>query len=93
MSFNGRVYGIFLSRRFDRSLGVSSIPFKMCTYSCVYCQLGRTTNFTVEGQMFFPLKVFEEELKGFVKKHRDDFDMVSIFGEGVNPLFTLPSIP
>lgn len=88
MSSNSRVYGIVPSKRLGRSLGVSPIPFKTCTYSCVYCQLGRTTNFTVKRQTFFPLKVFEEELKGFVKRHRYDFDVVSIVGEGEPTLYT-----
>ena len=37
------VYGPVPSRRLGRSLGVDLVPFKTCTYDCVYCQLGRTT--------------------------------------------------
>ena len=40
------VYGPVPSRRLGRSLGVDLIPFKTCTYDCVYCQLGRTTHKT-----------------------------------------------
>ncbi|MGW8179340.1 MAG: radical SAM protein, partial [bacterium] len=35
-------FGPIPSRRLGRSLGVNSIPPKICTYSCIYCQLGRT---------------------------------------------------
>jgi wyosine [tRNA(Phe)-imidazoG37] synthetase (radical SAM superfamily) len=35
-------YGPVPSRRLGRSLGINNIPPKTCTYSCVYCQLGRT---------------------------------------------------
>ena len=42
------VFGPALSRRLGRSLGVDVLPFKTCTYDCVYCQLGRTTDRTVE---------------------------------------------
>ena len=35
-------FGPVPSRRLGRSLGINNIPPKMCTYSCVYCQLGRT---------------------------------------------------
>jgi hypothetical protein len=28
--------------RFGRSLGINNIPPKICSYSCVYCQVGRT---------------------------------------------------
>jgi wyosine [tRNA(Phe)-imidazoG37] synthetase (radical SAM superfamily) len=36
------VYGPVPSRRLGRSLGINNIPFKHCTYACVYCQLGYT---------------------------------------------------
>ncbi len=36
------VFGPVPSRRFGRSLGINNIPAKICTYGCVYCQLGRT---------------------------------------------------
>ena len=35
-------FGPVPSRRLGRSLGINNIPPKMCTYSCIYCQLGRT---------------------------------------------------
>ncbi len=41
------VYGPVPSRRLGRSLGVDLVPLKTCTYDCVYCQLGRTTDKTV----------------------------------------------
>jgi wyosine [tRNA(Phe)-imidazoG37] synthetase (radical SAM superfamily) len=41
------VYGPVLSRRLGRSLGVDLVPWKTCTYDCVYCQLGRTTRRTI----------------------------------------------
>jgi wyosine [tRNA(Phe)-imidazoG37] synthetase (radical SAM superfamily) len=36
-------FGPVPSRRLGRSLGINHIPPKACTYSCVYCQVGRTT--------------------------------------------------
>jgi wyosine [tRNA(Phe)-imidazoG37] synthetase (radical SAM superfamily) len=42
------VFGPVPSRRLGRSLGIDLIPFKTCTYDCIYCQLGRTTCKTVE---------------------------------------------
>jgi wyosine [tRNA(Phe)-imidazoG37] synthetase (radical SAM superfamily) len=44
-----------LSRRLGRSLGVDLVPFKTCTYDCIYCQLGRTTHKTVERKEYVPL--------------------------------------
>ncbi len=37
------VYGPVPSRRLGRSLGIDLVPFKTCSYDCIYCQLGRTT--------------------------------------------------
>ena len=41
-------FGPVPSRRLGRSLGVDLVPPKTCTFDCVYCQLGRTTDLTVE---------------------------------------------
>jgi wyosine [tRNA(Phe)-imidazoG37] synthetase (radical SAM superfamily) len=35
-------FGPVPSRRLGRSLGINHIPPKVCTYSCTYCQVGRT---------------------------------------------------
>lgn len=35
-------FGPVPSRRLGRSLGINNIPPKACSYSCVYCQVGRT---------------------------------------------------
>lgn len=46
------IYGPVPSRRLGRSLGIDLVPFKTCTYDCVYCQLGRTTHRTVERREY-----------------------------------------
>jgi len=45
-------FGPVPSRRLGRSLGINNVPPKTCTYSCVYCQLGRTTKMQVERGPF-----------------------------------------
>lgn len=47
------VFGPIPSRRLGRSLGINNIPYKHCSYSCIYCQLGRTNALTVIRQEFF----------------------------------------
>ena len=49
------VYGPVPSRRLGRSLGVDLVPFKTCTYDCLYCQLGRTTRKTVQRRTYVPV--------------------------------------
>jgi wyosine [tRNA(Phe)-imidazoG37] synthetase (radical SAM superfamily) len=39
-------FGPVPSRRLGQSLGVNNIPPKICTYSCIYCQIGRTLHYS-----------------------------------------------
>jgi wyosine [tRNA(Phe)-imidazoG37] synthetase (radical SAM superfamily) len=48
----GITFGPMPSRRFGRSLGVNNLKPKVCTYSCIYCQLGRTVRMCTERQPF-----------------------------------------
>ena len=57
------VYGPVPSRRLGRSLGIDLVPFKTCTYNCVYCQLGRTTNKTTERREYVAVDEILDELK------------------------------
>ena len=58
------VYGPVASRRLGRSLGIDLVPFKTCSYDCVYCQLGRTTNQTTERREYVPVDDVLDELSG-----------------------------
>lgn len=54
-------FGPVPSRRLGRSLGVNNIPPKVCTYSCVYCQLGRTDQMSVDRRSFYdPENIFAD---------------------------------
>ena len=57
------VFGPVPSRRLGRSLGIDLVPFKTCSYDCIYCQLGRTTNKTIERKEYVPLSEILEELE------------------------------
>lgn len=55
------VYGPVPSRRLGRSLGINNIPPKICSYSCVYCQLGDTLRLEAEPRPFYkPARIVEE---------------------------------
>lgn len=45
-----RTFGPVPSRRFGQSLGLNTIPPKTCSYSCVYCQVGKTNRLTIRRQ-------------------------------------------
>ena len=56
------VYGPVPSRRLGHSLGIDLVPFKTCSYDCIYCQLGRTTNKTTELKEYVPVEGVLDEL-------------------------------
>jgi wyosine [tRNA(Phe)-imidazoG37] synthetase (radical SAM superfamily) len=46
-------FGPVPSRRLGQSLGINNIPPKICTYSCTYCQLGRTIKMQANREEFY----------------------------------------
>ena len=57
------VYGPVPSKRLGRSLGIDLAPFKRCTYDCIYCQLGRTSDKTAEPKTYATAEVICSELE------------------------------
>lgn len=51
---NHHIFGPVISRRLGRSLGIDLIPYKTCSYNCVYCECGKTTDLTSIRKEFFP---------------------------------------
>jgi len=78
------IYGPVPSRRLGRSLGVDLVPFKTCTYDCIYCQLGRTTNKTIERRQWVPLDDVVAEL---TEKLAAKPDYVTLSGSGEPTLY------
>lgn len=74
------VYGPVPSRRLGRSLGVSPIPPKTCSYTCVYCQLGRTTDLQIRRESFFPKEDILAEIISSAPEGKADF--VTFVGDG-----------
>jgi len=53
-------FGPVPSRRLGRSLGINNIPPKFCSYSCLYCQVGRTVNKEIALRTFYqPDEIFQ----------------------------------
>lgn len=76
------VYGPVPSRRLGQSIGINNIPPKTCSYSCVYCQLGRTNRMQVKRQAFYKPEDICREAEIKLKqletenKHADYFSFV-----------------
>ncbi len=55
------MFGPIPSRRLGRSLGINNIPPKICSYSCVYCQIGVTDSMSIKRKNYYLLdEVFKE---------------------------------
>jgi wyosine [tRNA(Phe)-imidazoG37] synthetase (radical SAM superfamily) len=75
------IYGPVPSRRLGYSLGIDLIPFKTCTYDCIYCQLGRTTNKTLERKEYVTVAAVPAELEERLA-HEDSLDYITLAGSG-----------
>ena len=81
LSENKYLYGPVPSRRLGRSLGVDIVPPKVCTLDCIYCQIGRTTNKTIERAEYTPAEPVIAELKKAISNGLEA-DYITIAGSG-----------
>lgn len=79
------VYGPVPSRRLGKSLGVDLVPYKVCTYDCIYCQLGRTTNKTIERQSWIPVDNVLEQIEKHLTTRPD---WITLAGSGEPTLYS-----
>ena len=75
------VYGPVPSRRLGRSLGVDIVPEKVCTLDCVYCQLGRTTQKTIEREEYAPVEPIIAEVTEILSRSVEA-DYITMAGSG-----------
>ena len=75
------LFGPVPSRRLGRSLGVDLVPFKTCSFDCIFCQLGRTTEKTLGRKEYVPVDEVITELDAWLKTD-DDADYITLSGSG-----------
>ncbi len=75
------------SRRLGRSLGIDPIPSKTCNFQCIYCQLGRTTNFTNERKNYFPKEEIIADMKEAIQQNEKKIDYITFVGSGEPTLY------
>jgi len=75
------LFGPVPSRRLGRSLGVDLTPFKTCSFDCIFCQLGRTTQKTLTRKEYVPVDKVIEELDDWLKTE-DQADYITLSGSG-----------
>lgn len=80
------VFGPVPSRRLGRSLGVDLVPYKVCSLDCVYCQVGRTTDKTLDRREFVPVEVLVDEVVELLRGcPRPDY--ITLAGSGEPTLY------
>lgn len=82
------IFGPVPSRRLGRSLGIDIIPYKTCTFDCVYCECGATTNKTCERREFFPLGEILSELERRLSEIPEKPDYLTLSGAGEPTLYS-----
>jgi len=84
-------YGLFMkylfgpvpSRRLGLSLGVDLVPYKVCSFDCLYCELGRTTVHTRERREYVPTMGVLAELRSYFQEAGElSCDYVTLSGSG-----------
>jgi wyosine [tRNA(Phe)-imidazoG37] synthetase (radical SAM superfamily) len=73
---NAMVYGPVPSRRLGRSLGINNIPPKTCSYSCIYCQLGRTTARQTARKAFYQPRELARNVRERVSQLRKKGELI-----------------
>ena len=79
------VFGPIPSRRLGRSLGINNIPPKVCSYSCVYCQLGNTDYMSLKRREFFsPENIYYEVAEKIdqLKNKGEKIDYITFVPDG-----------
>ena len=81
------LFGPVPSRRLGRSLGIDVSPFKTCSFDCLYCQCGYTTNKTLERSEFVPLEDVCAEFEQWLVED-GNADVITFAGSGEPTLYS-----
>ncbi|MGC8976094.1 MAG: radical SAM protein [Candidatus Ratteibacteria bacterium] len=78
------VFGPVPSRRFGKSLGINNVYLpKKCSYSCVYCQIGRTNYYMIERKEFYKPEEIKKQVKEVIEKLKEkEIDYISFVPDG-----------
>jgi len=75
------LFGPVPSRRLGISLGIDLIPYKTCSYDCIYCECGRTTHLTDRRAEYIPTREVISELREFLSS-QPKLDFITFSGSG-----------
>jgi wyosine [tRNA(Phe)-imidazoG37] synthetase (radical SAM superfamily) len=76
------IFGPVPSRRLGRSLGVDLVPYKTCTFDCIYCDVGRTTHKATSRQSYVTSGEIKKELELTLPVLDKKPDFITLSGSG-----------
>jgi wyosine [tRNA(Phe)-imidazoG37] synthetase (radical SAM superfamily) len=82
-----RIFGPVPSRRLGASLGIDVIPRKTCTFDCVYCECGATTDKTCERREFCAVGDILDDLEEHLSRMKEPPDVITLSGSGEPTLY------
>jgi len=75
------LFGPVPSRRLGRSLGVDLVPRKTCPFDCIYCEVGPTTQQTLERREYHTETIIQE-LAEYLRGPEAELDFITLAGSG-----------
>ena len=76
------LFGPVVSRRLGISLGIDLVPKKVCSLDCIYCEVGQTTELTLERKEYVKINKIKEEITHYFENNSNpDYITFSGFGE------------
>ncbi len=75
------LFGPVPSRRLGLSLGVDLVPKKVCSFNCVYCEVGKTSKLTVDRKEYVLFEKVKSEIQDFMKSS-PRIDYITFSGAG-----------
>lgn len=71
------IYGPVKSRRLGLSLGITLTPYKVCSFNCIYCQLGSSIGTTTQRKEYLPESEVINELKLWLQNNKEEAGKLS----------------
>ena len=76
------IVGPIMSRRLGVSLGIDPIPSKTCSFDCLYCEIKKTTDKTIERKEYIAASDILGELKHYLENTNKKLDYITFSGSG-----------
>ncbi len=76
------VKGVKENPKFGKLLAVNFNPYKVCSFNCVYCGIGPTTDKICERKLFYPPEDVFREIRDYIEDHGEpDYAWLTGLGE------------